>query len=441
MPLGDWEIKVLSDLAESCNGAGIKQQHFSVVGTRLARVSDFTDRSIDLSDCSHVEPIHARQWTGHLLKEGDVIVATVGSWPPNWSSVVGKAVRVPPEAVGAIQNQNSCRLRAKEGMADQRFLFYLVRSSEFVHHAAYSAGGSANQARLAVKNLMRFRFECPPVSEQRTIAKVLGSLDDKIDLNRRMNQTLQQMAAAIFKAWFVDFEPVRAKADGAKSFPSMPQKVFDALPTEFTDSPLGAIPKGWTVGSIGDIGENVRNGVKPDEIDPTTPYIGLEHMPRRSISLGDWDFAGDVGSNKSSFEMGEILFGKLRPYFHKVGVAVLDGICSTDILVVRPKSPSMAGLLIGYLSSKEFVNYANGVSTGTRMPRTNWKDMALYDTAVPPSNIIKLHNDLIAPMIGLIRSNIMQSRTLAEARDALLPKLLSGQIRVGEANRIAEEVA
>src|SRR5438445_4522365 len=134
-------------------------------------------------------------------------------------------------------------------------------------------------------------------------------------------------------------------------------------------SELGEIPIGWCVGNIGEIAENPRRGILPPETKQGTPYIGLEHMPRRSIALSEWGDASKTVSNKFQFLKGEILFGKLRPYFHKVGVAAVNGVCSTDILVITPKSPEWYGLVLGHVSSDDFVDYADAASTGTKMPR------------------------------------------------------------------------
>jgi type I restriction enzyme S subunit len=153
-------------------------------------------------------------------------------------------------------------------------------------------------------------------------------------------------------------------------------------------------------------------------------------MPRRSIALSEWGHADELESNKSEFERGEVLFGKLRPYFHKVGVAPVDGVCSTDILVVRPKSPEWFGFVLGHVSSVELVNHTNAASTGTKMPRASWNDIARFEVALPPESVAAEFTNLIRPMIDRIIANIQESHTLAESRDALLPKLLSGELRV-----------
>jgi type I restriction enzyme S subunit len=205
------------------------------------------------------------------------------------------------------------------------------------------------------------------------------------------------------------------------------------FPAEFENTAnedFPEIPKGWKLGTFGDIAENIRRGVSPKAIDPEMPYIGLEHMPRKSIELSEWGRAGDVTSNKFVFKKDEILFGKLRPYFHKVGVAPLDGVCSTDVLVVSPKSSEHFGLVLGYISSVDFVNFVDAASEGTKMPRTNWETMARFTIAISDEKLPESFTQKIMPMIKQIQTNLFESYSLASIRDALLPKLLSGEVRV-----------
>jgi hypothetical protein len=172
--------------------------------------------------------------------------------------------------------------------------------------------------------------------------------------------------------------------------------------------------------------------------------IGMGDRASRSKDIlgGVYEFfLGQFARDKFLFCQGDILFGKLRPYFHKVGVAVIDGVCSTDILVIVPKLPNWYSLVLSYVSSVEFIDYTNATSTGTKMPRTNWHDMARYKIVIPTSEVAKGFNDRVVPLLQAIRSNILQSRTLATIRDTLLPKLMSGEIRVKEAEEILEAVA
>ncbi len=330
---------------------------------------------------------------------------------------------------------------------DMRWLFYAIKYHKLGEIDDGSPIPSTTRSAVYVRDL-----DVPPLVEQKAIAAVLGALDDKIELNRRMNATLEAVARALFQSWFVDFDPVRRNLDqrGQKSeirkvkgetgpgtdlsnF-TFHSSSFDHLfPDRFQDSALGPIPHGWMAGKLGDIGTNSRRGVQPSEIAANTPYIALEHMPRRSISLGDWDESTHVASGKSGFKKGEILFGKLRPYFHKVGVAPFDGVCSTDILVLAPKSPEWFGFLLGHASSDELIQFTDLASTGTKMPRTNWNDISSFKVALPPKPVAAAFTRIIQPMLDRIHSNLHESRTLATLRDTLVPKLLSGDLSVNGA--------
>jgi type I restriction enzyme S subunit len=264
-------------------------------------------------------------------------------------------------------------------------------------------------------------------------------LDDKIELNRRRNRTLEAMARAIFQSWFVDFDPVKAKAAG-RTPPGLSPALAALFPDRFEDSPLGPIPAGWRVGNLGEVAKNPRRGIGAEAIKSGTPYIALEHMPRRSIALSDWTTADAIESNKFEFRRGEILFGKLRPYFHKVGIAPVDGVCSTDILVIVPKQPEWFGFCAEHFSSDAIIQHCDRTSTGTKMPRTNWNDLARFVVAIPQREVAEAFTKQFKPIIDRIHQGIQESRTLAALRDALLPKLISGELRVPDAERIVGRI-
>jgi type I restriction enzyme S subunit len=317
--------------------------------------------------------------------------------------------------------KNTIRFWATDPDVDTEFLYWLTRDPAF-----WPKRGSA-QPFISQGDARAVEIAYPSLAEQRAIAHILGTLDDKIELNRRMNKTLEAMVRSIFKSWFVDFEPVRAKAEGHD--PGLPKQIADLFPDSFEDSELGEIPKEWEEGCFGDIAVSPRRSIQPYEIDPSTPYIALEHMPKRCIAMANWDAAGGLESNKFEFRRGEILFGKLRPYFHKVVVAPLDGVCSTDIVVVAPKTERWFGFVLGNSSSAKFVEYTNAGSTGTKMPRTSWNEMARYTIVIPPETIAEVFTKMIRPAVDRIIASIHESRTLAALRDAMLPKLLSGELR------------
>lgn len=376
-----------------------------------------------------IAPDYYLEWMRRGLPiVGDVVMTTEGP--------LGEVAQLDHETVKYALGQRIVTMRGRPGFLDNGFLKYLLMSPE-VQERLHSRATGSTVAGISQASLRTMTVPIASYSEQREIASILGALDDKIELNRRMAATLEEMARALYRSWFVDFDPVKAKAEGlAPAF--MDEATAALFPDRFGDDGL---PEGWQRGRLDDVAINPRTGVKPEQIDPSTPYIGLEHMPRHSIRLGDWGTAGDVGSQKSAVRRGDFLFGKLRPYFHKVGVSPVDGICSTDIIVVRPKAPDWASFVLSVISSEDFVEHTNAGASGTRMPRTNWKDMGRYEVVLPPADIAAVFEAALSSMRDRTIAGVHEAKTLATLRDTLLPKLMSGDLRVGEAREQVEEVA
>jgi type I restriction enzyme S subunit len=399
----------------------------------LVRSQNVFDRYFDHAGLAFISNEQADGLRGVVLQPNDILLNITGD-----GITFGRACIVPNDVLPACVNQHVSIVRLDPKRADPGYvLSFLTLPEVKTYMESFNAGGS--RRAITKGHIESFRLPLPPLPVQRAIAHILGTLDVKIELNRRMNETLEAMARALFKSWFVDFDPVRAKAEGKD--PRLPKPLADLFPDSFEVSELGEIPKGWHVGVLGDIAEHPRRGVQPDEIEPTTPYIALEHMPRRCIALSEWDTADGLESNKFKFKKGEILFGKLRPYFHKVGIAPVDGVCSTDIVVVTPRTQEWFGFVLGHVSSSEFVEYTNAGSTGTKMPRTSWGDMARYAVVIPPENVAKAFTHQVRDSIIHIIASIHESRTLAVLRDTLLPKLISGDLKVNDVSRHTEAVA
>jgi type I restriction enzyme S subunit len=180
---------------------------------------------------------------------------------------------------------------------------------------------------------------------------------------------------------------------------------------------------------LGDVCEEVREVVSPGSIDPDTPYIGLEHIPRRSISLNEWGRTEQVTSSKHRFREGEILFGKIRPYFHKVGVAFVDGVASSDAIVIRPLDLKVHGLVLMTVSSDPFVAVtAQTMREGSKMPRADWKQMREYPVPLPPEGLLGSFESQIQSIVEQLKTLSFANHKLRTARDLLLPRLMSGEI-------------
>jgi type I restriction enzyme, S subunit len=314
-------------------------------------------------------------------------------------------------------NNHAHIVRAKTGIADDHFLFSWFAQANI---SGYITG--AAQPKLSQENLKRIEICLPPLPIQRKIAAILSAYDDLIENNLRRIKILEEIVQNLYREWFVKFR-----------FPGHQH-------SHFTDSSLGRIPEGWELKALGQLADQVRNGVNPDSVDPETPYFGLEHLPRKSITLSDWGNTSEVQSSKLLFKKGDILFGKIRPYFHKVGVAPLPGVSSSDIIVIRSKAAVWFGLVLGCTSSVEFVEHATATSQGTKMPRANWDVLVKYQIPMPPQPILGQFNDFINEIISLLHNFIFRNRNLRRTRDLLLPRLISSAVDVSELDiKISEE--
>jgi type I restriction enzyme S subunit len=184
------------------------------------------------------------------------------------------------------------------------------------------------------------------------------------------------------------------------------------------------------VKKLGEVAEDIRRSVSVGKVDPETPYVGLEHIPRKSMALSEWGKAEEVQSSKLAFKQGEILFGKIRPYFHKVCVAPVDGVCSTDAIVIVPKESQLFSLVLSVVFSEDFVAHATQTSQGTKMPRANWNVLTQYPVIIPPDDMLSQFNAIVLDIVQLQRNLVFRNRNLRQTRDLLLPRLISGQLDV-----------
>ena len=306
-------------------------------------------------------------------------------------------------------SDNTIVAQPKNTQHDVRFLYYLLGNLNL-----HSYAGGAAQPLLTQTVLRQIPTAVPSLSAQRKIAAILSAYDDLIEVNTRRIALLEEMARGLYREWFVRFR--FPGHDGAR----------------MVESAVGLVPEGWEVVALGDIAREVRRGVQPGQIDPETPYFGLEHLPRKSIALAEWGTASQVQSTKLAFKKGEILFGKIRPYFHKVGVAPVDGVCSSDTIVIVPKAPEDFAIVLGCVSSEELVTHATTTSQGTKMPRTSWEVLVKYPIVVPPESLLRQYNELVQDIVASILNMVFRNRNLRRTRDLLLPRLVAGEVDVEE---------
>lgn len=266
----------------------------------------------------------------------------------------------------------------------------------------------AAQRTISLTSLREMEIEIPPYDVQEKIVKILKPYDDLIDRNQKQIKLLEEAAQRLYKEWFLDLR-----------FPGYENcKIVDG------------IPEGWKKVILDDICVLRKKTLKPGRIEKSIPYIGLEHMPRKDICLAEWGDSSDINSSKFQCYENDIIFGKIRPYFHKVGYALVNCITSTDAIIMVAEG-GFWGLLLMITSSIPFVDYTYKTGKeGAKMPRADWNEMKKYPTLVAAEDIQKEFEENIWIITRRIKSLAMQNRKLAEVRDRLLPKLMSRKIEI-----------
>lgn len=315
---------------------------------------------------------------------------------------------------------------------DMRWLYYAIIHYQLGEINDGSPIPSTTRAAVYPREL-----DVPPPEVQRAIAGVLGSLDDKIEHNRRTARTLERLARAIFMAWFVDFEPVKAKAAGAASFPSMPQDVFDTLPTAFEDSEIGPVPEGWDVKAIGDA-VSVKGGGTPSTKNPEYWEGGIHcwATPRdmsrltHPVLLDTERHITDAGVDRISsglLPVGAVLLSSRAPVGYLAIAATPTAINQGFIAMVCDGELPTAYVLNWTYHSLDAIKAR---ASGTTFPEISKRNFRPMPVVVPAPAVLHAFAEIADPLYELITACMRENDRLAQMRDFLLPKLLSGQVAV-----------
>lgn len=407
-----WVRRPLYSMAQWVNGLAFANIQFSPTGLPVIKIAE-----IKSGISSHTKFTQQTFDNSVRISSGDVLF----SWSGQPETSIDAYWYNGPDG---WLNQHIFRVTPEIGI-DRDFFFYLLRylRPNFILIAQNKQ--TTGLGHVTKRDLERIEVALPNLDEQKAIGNALRSLDKKIELHRRMNETLECILQSTYKSWFLDFNSPHNSIKCLEESSTRSNK-GDAL----AESKLGDSPPDWKLGQLSDISLSLRRSIDPQAISPSTPYIGLEHLPRRSIAIGNWGQARAVTSNKSEFRSGEILFGKICPSSGKVGLAPVSGICSTDIIVIDPKEVDYFAFVLALVSSDQFINYTDQTSTGTIMPRTSWKMMSRYPISIPPVHIAREFQAIVEPILDRINVNVHESRTLALLRDELIPKLISGSLSV-----------
>jgi type I restriction enzyme S subunit len=344
-----------------------------------------------------------------------------------------------------------CRLvRVRDDVVVPRYAYFVLQEM-------YNSGRAGLYEHHST-GISNFQFEyfldqevvwLPPLPEQRAIAHILGTLDDKIELNRRMSQTLEAMARALFKAWFVDFEPVRAKTEGrwqrGQSLPGLPAHLYDLFPDRLVDSELGEIPEGWRVGRLGELSEKPQYGYTASaKEEPVGPKF-LRITDINKLAWIDWPTVPYCEIEQEDFEQyrlhpGDVLIARMADPGHGVVIEEqVEAVFASYLIRFRLKDQAYIRYIQYWLRSDRYWELVTSRYAGTTRASLNAQVLSSFQLIIPPKPIASAFSEIVNALRNKVVAAAGESRTLAALRDAILPKLIRGEIRVKDAERFLKE--
>lgn len=429
-----WSVVQVEELLSNDRGIAVGVMYpgdHDPTGVPLIKARDLTGNVLTPRPEFRITPAKHAEYGRTEFAGGEILMTLVGT--------VGQCAIVPPEMKG----WNSARAVAVIRLADATDAAFvrLCLISKQLQFLMNAWANTTVQATLNLKEIRQLPLPWPPKHERDAIANILGSLDDKIELNRRMNETLEGIARALFKSWFVDFDPVRAKMDGRQPY-NLPIDTADLFPDSFEHVDGELIPSGWTLQKLGDVIRINDRSIRKGEVSGEIQYIDIA-----SVSVGRcdgpsrMDFADAPSRARRRVNHGDTIWSCVRPNrrsFYYVHSPPENLLVSTGFAVLSP-----ATLTSNYIhqvtTTQEFTDYLTNNADGSAYPAVRADHFALADVLVPSGEVLEAFEAIVAPMRDTIAKHERESETLAALRDTLLPRLLSGELRVPEAEQLVEE--
>ncbi|MCE2721336.1 MAG: restriction endonuclease subunit S [Anabaena sp. 49628_E55] len=368
-----------------------------------------------------------------LPEPGDIVMTT--------EAPLGEIAQLDNRKVAL--GQRLITLRGNPTILNNNYLKFLMQSF-FVQNQLHERATGTTVLGIKQSELRKINLVIPPLSEQKAIAHILSSLDDKIELNRQMNETLEAMAKAIFKSWFVDFDPVSAKRSGRQPA-GMDTATADLFPDEFEESSLGLIPKGWRVGKLGDLGKIVTGKTPSTKVAEyfggNVPFITPSDMDGKKTISRTARYLTEDGVNavkSAKIPAGSIMVSCIGSDMGKVACTVQDSVTNQQINSIIANDYSREYIYYNLSQRKEELqNLAGG---GSAVPILNKGHFSNIEILIPDIYLLKQFDNFSNTFTKKIYENDEESHILATLRDTLLPKLMSGEIRVKEAEKIMEKL-
>lgn len=417
----DWDVQPLDVVTDFQEGPGILAKDFQDSGVPLLRLRNIETSKVQLDNCNFLDTEKvAIKWKHFKLEEGDFLIST--------SASLGRVSVVGPEAVGSIAYTGIIRFRSCSEQLHHEYLRAFLSSRVFVEQAEKMATGSVIK-HFGPSHLRQMAITLPSLREQVEIAEIFDMLDDRIIFLRETNATLESIAQALFKSWFVDFDPVRAKQAG-RAPEGMDEATAALFPDEFEESELGLVPKGWHVAPLSSIA-TVIMGLSPKGDSYNSDGVGIP-LINGPVEFGDyfpvrtkWTTASERLANVS-----DLIFCVRGSTTGRRVVSDGDYCIGRGVCAIRAHN-NHHGFL--YQTINFGLNRLLSKTTGSVFPSLSGPDIKGFQVLVPAKSVVTAYEEGISPLVQRQQSNQRQIETLTTLRDTLLPRLISGQLRLPEA--------
>jgi type I restriction enzyme S subunit len=407
--------KRFGDIARVIPGYAFKSDDFGNQGFAVVKISEITPPRVELTNCQRISPDKVVGLDRYKLAQNDILIAMTGA-------TLGKVGRL-KENVVAYVNQRVAKIDSIESVSDKDFLYYLVTENTNNSQIVELGLGSA-QANFSGRDLENLQFVAPDLFTQHRIAAILSSLDDKVELNRQTNATLEATGQAIFKEWFVEFR-----------FPGSTSLTTGGATGEMVESELGMIPRGWRVGSIEDVLKLSNEPITPGT-DPNKKFFHFSIPAFDNGRIPAVEQAASILSNKFRVKNNSILVSKLNPRIPRIWpVGEVDedrSICSTEFQVLLPIKKYFYAFSLNLFSQSSIIEEMKGRASGTSGSHQRIRPQDILDikTIIPDDEIMIQFEKVVGTYSHYLSVNQTESVALSQTRDNLLPKLMSGEIEV-----------
>lgn len=398
-----WEKVKLEELYEVHNGLSKGRKFFGSGYPFLSFSTVFNNYFIP-SELTDLVQSTEKEQESYSIKRGDVFVTRTSET----SDELGMSCVALKDYPYATYNGFTKRMRPKNcARVLPEYIGYYMRMPSFRgEFQAFST--MTTRASLRNEDLLSLEITLPSIETQYRIASILSAYDNLIENNQKQIKLLEEAAQRLYKEWFVDLR-----------FPG-----YENTPV------VDGVPEGWKNSELGDIAIDSGKNEKKENRDYYSYYLPIDCLPKKSLAYTDKNEVSLAESSLVGFEKNDVLFGAMRPYFHKVVMARDKGLTRSTCFVINSKSQEYWAYLLMLLFSSDTIDYATKISVGTTMPYVRWKDFVQMPILIPSKEICVKYQNIILPIINDISTLAISCEKLKEARDRLLPKLMSGELEV-----------